>query len=109
MGSLVVVGIEDAKSIDKIALALRVGSYRLGFLDCGEPERKVRRRRWVMRIVEIAERNAPVGNAALRVGFDDLFEYAPGFAVPEGMLVAHGAVEPSLRDFIARRRKVDGS
>jgi hypothetical protein len=46
--------------------APRLRSDRLGVLDRSAPERKVARRRWVVRIVEIAERNAPTGNTGGR-------------------------------------------
>jgi hypothetical protein len=54
-----------------------------------------------MRIVEKAQRNAPVGDAALRVGLECLLENFLRLAIPERMLVTHGAVEAPLRDIVA--------
>ena len=45
----------------------------------------------------------------MRVGLEHLLENFLRVTVPERVLIAHGAVEPSLRDLVARGREVDGA
>ena len=66
MIDFVVVGIERGHRVDEVALALRLGADRLALLDRRQPERKVADRRRRVRIVEQAERNAPIGDPAVR-------------------------------------------
>ena len=74
----------------------------LRLLDRRQPERQVGDRRWRVRIVEQAERDAPIGDPAFRVGLQHLLEQLLRLPVPERMLVAHGAIETSLRNLVAR-------
>ena len=62
-----------------------------------------------MRIVEQAQRDAPIRDAAIGIGLERLLENLLGFAVPERMLVAHGPVEASLRGLVARGREMNGA
>jgi hypothetical protein len=45
-------------------------------------------------LLQQAERDAPIGDAALGSAFGTLLEYLLRLAVPERMLVAHAAIEP---------------
>ena len=101
MGKLVVIGVHDGKGVDVIALALRLGADRLALLDRREAERKAGSRRRRMRVVEQAQRDAPIGNRALGIGLDGILEYRLGLLIPERMLVAHAAVEAPLRRLVA--------
>jgi hypothetical protein len=101
MRDLVVIGIEHQERIDKIALAFGLGADRLPLLDGVEAQREIGRGRRVMRVVEQAQRDAPIRDPAFRIGLEDLLEYLFGLAVPERMLVSHAAIEPSLRGLVA--------
>ena len=109
MGNLVVIGVHDGKGIDVIALALRLGADRLALLNGGKAERKVRCRRRSMRVVEQAQRDAPIGDPAFGIGLEDILEYLLGRLVPERMLVAHAAIEASLRRLVARGGEMNGA
>ena len=99
----VVAGVEHGKRIDVVALALRLRTDGLSLLERGEPQRQVARGRHADEgIVEQAERDAPIGDGAIRVGLQHVFEYFARRAVPERMLVPHCAVEPLLRRRVAR-------
>jgi hypothetical protein len=74
MVDFVVVGIEGGHRIDEIALALRLCTDRLGLLYRRKAEWKVADRRRRVRIVEKAQRNAPIGDPAVRIGLEDLLE-----------------------------------
>ncbi len=83
MPDFVVIDIHDGEGIDVVALALGLGADRLGFLDGRETERKVGRRYRAVRIVEQRERNAPMGDGAVSIGFQRLLEHLLGLPVPE--------------------------
>src|SRR5262249_56907167 len=85
MIDVVEVGIERGHRIDEIALALRLRADRLALLDRRKAERKVAHRRRRVRIVEEAQRNAPIGDAAVRVGLEYLLEEFLRLAIPERM------------------------
>ena len=102
MIDLVEVGVERRHRVDEVALTLRLRTDCLAFLDRRQPERQVGDRRRRVRIVEQAERDAPIGDPAFRVGLQHLLEQLLRLAIPERMLVAHGAVEPPLRNLVAR-------
>ena len=53
-----------------------------------------------MRIIQKRERHPPVGHTALRIGLGHLLEDFLGLAVPEGVLIAHRAVEAALRNLV---------
>src|SRR5215204_3030601 len=55
-----------------------------------------------MRVVEEAQSNAPIGDGAGGVGLEGFLEDLPRRAVPERVLIAHAAIEPPLRDLVAR-------
>src|SRR6476469_9774370 len=107
MRDLVVIGVVDRQRVDEIALTFGLSADRLRLLDGGKAERKIGGGRWVMWIVKQAQRDAPVRDAAFGIGLECLLEDLLGFAVPERMLVAHGAVEASLRGLVARGREMD--
>ena len=109
MRDLVVIGIEHRQRVDEIALAFGLGADRLRLLDGGKPEREIGGGRRVMRVVEQAQRDAPIRDAAFGIGLERLLEDLLGFAVPERMLVAHGAVEAPLRGLVARGREMNGA
>src|SRR5437667_8903148 len=96
MVDFVEVGIEGGHRIDEIALALRLRADRLALLDRREAERKVADGRRRVRIVEKAQRNAPIGHAAIRIGLEHLLEEFLRLAIPERMLVSHGALKAPL-------------
>ena len=108
MGDLVVIGIEHQQRIDEIALAVGLGADRLRLLNGGQTERQIGCRRRGVRVVEQAERDAPIRDPAFRIGLERLLEYLLGFAIPERMLVSHGPVEPPLRRLVARRGEMNG-
>jgi len=54
-----------------------------------------------MRIIQKRERHPPVGHTALRIGLGHLLEDFLGLAVPEGVLIAHRAIEAALRNVVA--------
>ena len=62
-----------------------------------------------MRIVEQRERDAPIRDAAGRIGLGGVLEDFLRLRVPERMLVAHAAVEAALRDVVARCREMHGA
>ena len=87
MVDLVVVDVHRCDCIDVIPLALRFCTQRLAFFHGFETQWKALRRRRRVRIVQIAQRNAPVGDGALRVLVEDLLEGASRCAVPERVLI----------------------
>src|SRR5262249_43763450 len=109
MIELVEVGVERGHRIDEIALALRLRADRLALLDRCEAERKVADGRRRVRIVEKAQRNAPIGDAAIRIGLEHLLEQFLRLAIPERMLVPHGAIKAPLRHLVAGRLEMDGA
>jgi len=80
---LVVVGIEGEKRIDVVAFALGLGAERLALLQRGQPERKALGRRWGVRVVKQAERDAPIGDGASGVGVQRLLENRLRLPIPE--------------------------
>jgi hypothetical protein len=103
MGELVVVDVHQGECIDVVALPFGLGADRLRLLNRGETRREIGRGDRPMRIVELRQRNAPIGHTAFGIGLRRLLEdLAPG-AIPERMLIAHAAVEAALRDLVARR------
>src|SRR5262249_46946619 len=109
MIDFVEVGIERGHRIDEIALALRLRADRLALLDRRKAERKVAHRRRRVRIVEEAQRNAPIGDAAVRVGLEYLLEEFLRLAIPERMLVTHGTIKAPLRNLVAGRLEMNGA
>jgi hypothetical protein len=103
----IVILVHGEQGIDVVTLALRLGAERATLFQCSEPRREILRRRLNVRIVEKAERDAPIRHSACRIGRKHLLEKLLGLAVPERMLVAHGAIEAPLRDLAARGGKVD--
>ena len=65
---LLVIGVHDPKRIQIVTLTLGLGTDALALLNCGEPERKIGRGRWSVRVVKQAERNTPLGDATFGVG-----------------------------------------
>ena len=104
---LVEVDIHHRQRVDVVALALRPGADRLRLLDRGKAGRKIWCRHRAVRVVEQRQRNAPIGDRALRICLERLLVDIPGFGVPERMLVSHGAVEPPLRHFVAGGREMN--
>ena len=102
VAELVVIGIHQHQRVDVVALALGLGADRLGLLDGREAGREVGPRDRVMRVVEQRERDAPLRHGAGRVGLQRLLEDLLRGEVPEGVLIAHPAVEAALRDLVAR-------
>ena len=102
MIDLVVVGVENQQCVDVVALALRASAERLALLQRSKAEREIFGWRWSMRIVEQAERDAPIGDGALGIGLQRLLEDFLRLAIPERVLIAHRAIEPPLRDLVAR-------
>jgi len=109
MIDLVEVGVERGHRADEIALALRLRADRLALLDRREAERKVADGRRRVRIVEKAQRNAPIGHAAIRIGLEHLLEEFLRLAIPERMLVSHGAIKAPLCNLVAGRLEMDGA
>src|SRR5262249_53027258 len=87
MIDLVKVGIERGQRIDEIALALSLCADRLALLDRRKAKRKIADRWRGVRIVEQAQRNAPIGDAAVRIGLEYLLEYFLRLTIPERMLI----------------------
>ena len=81
-----------------IALAFSIAARPSGRLPTGG--RRVR-------IVEKAQRNAPIGDAAVRVGLEYLLEQFLRLTIPERMLVTHGAIKAPLRNLIAGRLEMN--
>src|SRR5262249_14748833 len=102
-------GIERGHLIDENALALRLRADRLALLDGRKAKRKVADGRRRVRIVEKAQRNAPIGDAAIRVGLEHLLEEFPRLAIPERMLVTHGTIKAPLRNLVAGRLEMNGA
>src|SRR5262249_5071265 len=101
MGNFVIIRIEHQERIDEIALTLRLGTHGLGLLDRRKTEGKISRRRRIMRIVEHAQRNAPISDPAFWIGLEHFLENLLGFPIPERMLVSHATVKPPLRRLVA--------
>jgi hypothetical protein len=60
-----------------------------------------------MRIVQQAERDAPIGDGAFRIGLERVLEELLRSPVPERVLVQHRLVEMLLRIRFARCLEVD--
>src|ERR671929_305273 len=101
MIDLIEIGVERGHRIDEIALALGFGADCLCLLDRGKAERKVADRRRRVRVVEKTERNAPIGDATVRVGLEYLLEQLLRLAIPERMLIAHRAIKTALGNVVA--------
>jgi hypothetical protein len=74
MVDFVIIRIERRQRIDEVALAWSLRADRLGLLDCRNAKWQVfdgRRRMW---IVEEAQRNTPIGDAAVPVGLEYFLE-----------------------------------
>jgi hypothetical protein len=106
---LVVIGVENGKGIDVITFALRLGTNRLSLLNGSKSERKIRCRRWSMRIIEQAQSDAPIGNPTFRIGLEDILKYLLGRLIPERVLVSHATIKPSLRSLVARGVEMNGA
>src|SRR5512139_895394 len=65
MIDFVIIGIKRGHRVDEITLALGLGASRLALLDRRKAKGKIANRRRRMRIVEEAQRNAPIGDAAV--------------------------------------------
>jgi hypothetical protein len=98
---LVMIGVEDEQRIDVVALALRLGSHIFGFLQGREAGHEVVLRWCRVRVQQQAQRDAPVGDPALRISSQRFLEQLLARPVPERVLVAHGAVETALRRLVA--------
>src|SRR6202030_2948732 len=109
MVDFVEVGIERGHRIDEVALALRLRADCLALLDRREAEQKVTEGRRRVRMVEKTQRNAPIGDAAIRIGLEHLLEEFLRLAIPERMLVSHGAIQAPLRNLVAGRLEMDGA
>src|SRR5262249_55764149 len=109
MIDLVKVGIERGQRIDEIALALSLCADRLALLDRRKAKRKIADRWRGVRIVEQAQRNAPIGDAAVRIGLEYLLEYFLRLTIPERMLITHGTIKAPLRSLIARGLEMNGA
>ena len=107
MAELVVIDVHDGKGVDVVPLALGLGAGGFRFLDGGKPERQVGSRDREVRIVQERECDAPMGDGAVRVGLQSLLEDLLRRAVPERVLIAHRAVDPPLRDLVARGLEAD--
>src|SRR5262245_33855894 len=101
MIDFVVIGIEGGHRIDEIALALRLGADRLALLDRRKPKREVPHWRRGVRVIEKAQRDPPIGNAAVGIRLEYLLEQLLRLSIPERMLVAHGSIEAALRHLVA--------
>jgi len=93
MTELVVADINDGQRVDVIALALGLGADTLCFCDDGGALREVLCGRRDVRIPQEAQRDAPIGDAALGIGLQYVFECFLRRAVPKRMLIQHSAVE----------------
>jgi hypothetical protein len=82
---------------------LGLGADRLCLLDRRQAERKIADRRRRVRIVEKTEGNAPIGDAAVRVGLEYFLEQLLRLAIPERMLITHRSVKTPLRHLVAGR------
>ena len=109
MINLVVVGIERGHRIDEIALALRLRANRLALLDRCKAKRKVVDRRRGVRIVEKAQGNAPIRDTTGGIGLEHFLVKLLRLAIPERMLVTHGAIEAPLRNISAGRLEMNGT
>src|SRR6516164_1061873 len=103
------VGIERGHRIDEITLALSLRADRLALLDGRKAKRKVADGRRRVRIIEKAQRNAPIGDPAIRVGLEHLLEEFLRLAIPEGMLVTHGTSKTPLRNLGAGSLEMNGA
>jgi hypothetical protein len=83
MIDLFVIGIHDRKSVDIIALTVGLCSDTLSLLYRGGTLGEILGRRRHVRIPQKAQGNAPVANAAIRVGLQGIFKYFLRRAVPE--------------------------
>src|SRR5689334_5749185 len=102
MIDLVVVGVHGTERIEVVAFALGLGADELSFCDRVSALGEVFRGGWNVGIPQEAEGNAPIGDAALRIGLQSISERALRRAVPERVLVQHPAVEKLLRLRLAR-------
>ncbi len=101
MVDLVGVGVESEQRVDEVALARRLGADLLGLLERREAAREIFVWRGRVRVVEHRERNAPQRDGALRIGLQRVLEDGLRLAIPERMLVAHGAIKAPLCNLIA--------
>src|SRR5262249_46485760 len=93
MIDLVIVYVHGSNRIDVVALALRLGPQSLALLHGLEAEWQIAWRWGRVRIVKVAESNAPIGDGTFGIRFENLFERAFRCAVPERVLIEHAAVE----------------
>jgi hypothetical protein len=103
----VVIGIEGGERLDQIAFARCLGADRLGPLDRVAPLGEVLRRRCPEGIEPQTLRDPPMGDRAVRIDLESLFESPSSGAVPERVLVKHGTVEQLLRLGCAGRWEVN--
>ena len=54
-----------------------------------------------MRVVHQRERDAPICHGACGISLDGLLKDLLGIGVPEGVLIAHAAIEATLRNVVA--------
>ena len=109
MVDLVVIGVKGEKRIDIVAFSLGLGAECLALLKGSKPERKILGRRWGVRIVKQAKSDAPLGDGASGIGVQHLLKNCLRLAIPERMLVTHGAIKAPLRNLVARRFEMNGA
>jgi hypothetical protein len=107
MVDLVVVGVHRVERFDIVALARRLRAQGFALCKRGSALREVFDGRGDVRIVEQAQRDAPIGNGALRIGLERVLEGFLRSPVPERVLVQHRLVEMLLRVRFARCLEVD--
>ena len=59
-----------------------------------------------MRIAEERQRDAPIGDGAVRIGLDGFLINLLRFGIPERVLITHATVKPPLRNLVAGRREM---
>ena len=109
MVDLVKVGVHDGQRIQIVALALGPGANALALGDHDGAIGEIFRRRGDVGIPEHAERDPPIGDAALGIGLQHVLEYVLRRAVPERVLIQHSLVEKLLRLRLAGRFEIDGA
>ena len=90
------VGIHHGERVDVVALALRFGADALSLGDRGGALGEIFRRRRDVRIPQQAQRDAPIGDSAFRIGLEGSSKVCLRSVIPERMLVQHRAVETPL-------------
>ena len=70
----VVIGVHDRKRVDIVTFALRLGTDALPLGDGSSPFGEILRGRHDVRVPQHAQGNTPIGNAALRVGLQDILK-----------------------------------